>query len=158
MSYHLTPETIIDAGLRKGGYDLTLQDLKDNPHGIDLGPLQTRFPERLHTTNKKIKLVPELFPPDLDRLQETATTTNQLLLIGRRHLRSNNSWMHNVEITKDIMEGVVSIPHGWGHNRSDIQLSVAQAHPGVSANDLTDEYLIDKLSGNAAVNGVPVKV
>jgi len=201
MSYHLTPETIIDAGLRKGAYDLTLQDLKDNPHGIDLGPLQTRFPERLHTANKKIQLVPDLFPPDLERLKETADTSSQLLLIGRRHLRSNNSWMHNsqrlvkgrdrctllmhptdaasrqlqngdlvtvqsrtgkveiaLEISKDIMVGVVSIPHGWGHNREGIQLAIAQAHPGVSMNDLTDEYLIDKLSGNAAVNGVPVEV
>ena len=201
MSYHLTPETIIDAGLRKSGYDLTLQDLKDNPHGIDLGPLQTRFPERLHTINKKIQLVPELFPADLERLKTSTDTSSQLLLIGRRHLRSNNSWMHNsqrlvkgrdrctllmhptdattrkvqngdlvtvqsrtgkieivLEISKEIMAGVVSIPHGWGHNRAGIQLSIAQAHAGVSMNDLTDEFLIDELSGNAAVNGVPVEV
>ena len=63
-----------------------------------------------------------------------------------------------VEISDEIMEGVVSIPHGWGHSRQGIQLEIAQAHAGVSLNDLTDDSFFDVLSGNAAVNGVPVEV
>ncbi|MBT8493385.1 MAG: molybdopterin oxidoreductase family protein, partial [Deltaproteobacteria bacterium] len=125
----------------------------------------------------------------------------QLLLIGRRHLRSNNSWMHNnlrlvkgkprctlfihpddartrdisdgqrvvvesrvgrvevaVEITDDIMRGVVSLPHGFGHDRDGVRLRVARAHAGVSANDVTDDLFIDELTGNAAFNGVPVRL
>jgi anaerobic selenocysteine-containing dehydrogenase len=125
----------------------------------------------------------------------------ELLLIGRRHVRSNNSWMHNfhrlvkgkprhqllmhpqdlqqrqlqdgqrvrirsrtgmleVEVLacEDMMPGVVSLPHGFGHGREGVQLQVAQAQAGVSANDLTDERLRDAVSGNAALNGVPVQV
>ncbi len=201
QSYQLTPEMMIDGGLRKGGYDLTLKTLMEHPHGIDLGPLKTRFPERLHTLDRTIHLIPEIFEKDLERLANASDPSDQLLLVGRRHLRSNNSWMHNsqrlvkgrdrctllmhpkdaqertlsngdqvkvksrigevaiaVEISEEIMEGVVSIPHGWGHHRKGIQLDIAEAHPGVSVNDLTDEQFIDELSGNAAVNGVPVEV
>jgi len=201
FSYHLTPEMILDTGLRKGGYDLTLKKVKENPHGIDLGPLKTRFPERLHTLDKKIHLLPDLYVHDLQRLNQQADSGDQLLLIGRRHLRSNNSWMHNshrlvkgrdrctllihpadakkrqltkgevaivesrvgkveipIEISEEMMEGVVSIPHGWGHHRKNIKLGIAQTHPGVSVNDLTDELFVDALCGNAAVNGVPVEV
>ena len=190
-----------DTGLRKGGYDLTLKELKANPHGIDLGALKTRFPSRLHTLDKKVHLLHDLYIKDLKRLNESPDTNGQLLLIGRRHLRSNNSWMHNsqrlvkgrerctllihpqdakkrqlekgdtatvtsrvgkveipIEISDEIMEGVVSIPHGWGHHRKNIKLGIAQAHAGISVNDLTDEQVIDELSGNAAVNGVPVEV
>ena len=63
-----------------------------------------------------------------------------------------------VEITDNIMQGVVSIPHGFGHNRTDIQLDVASEYAGVSINDLTDDQRIDELTGNAAFSGVPVKV
>ena len=123
------------------------------------------------------------------------------MLVGRRHLRSNNSWMHNVEvlvkgkdrctlhlhpddaaplgladgdlaevtspvgclevpveITRDIMPGVVSLPHGWGHHQPGTRLSAAGRHPGVNANLLTDPAAIDPLSGNAVLNGVPVTV
>ena len=201
QQFSLTPEMILDGGLRKGEYGLSLADLKEKPHGIDLGPLKSRFPERLHTPEQKINLVPEIYQEDLKRLANTPDTNGHLLLIGRRHLRSNNSWMHNshrlvkgrerctlllhpndasqrqiendqkvtvksrvgqveipVEISDEIMEGVVSIPHGWGHGRKKIKMQIAQANPGVSVNDLTDEYLIDELTGNAAVNGVPVEV
>ncbi len=200
FSYHLTPEIIVDNVLKTGQYSLSLKDLKAKPHGIDLGPLQSRFPDRLQTRDKTIHLTPDLFVQDLERLQDTQVTDG-LLLIGRRHLRSNNSWMHNsqrfvkgrnrctllmhpndaqqrgleknaivvvqsnigkveipVEISDEIMEGVVSIPHGWGHHRKGTRLAIAEAHAGVSVNDLIDESLIDALSGNAAVNGVPVKV
>ena len=63
-----------------------------------------------------------------------------------------------VRLTEDIMPGVVSIPHGWGHLRPGIRLSVASRHPGVSVNDLTDDQALDELCGNAALNGVPVVV
>ncbi len=134
-----------------------------------------------------------------DSLQRVGYPEGKLLLIGRRHLRSNNSWMHNsqrlmkgktrctvmihpddaerlgvkagddvtlssrvgevtapAEITGDMMPGVVSLPHGFGHGREGVQLGVATNHPGVSVNDLTDDQLIDELSGNAAFSGVPV--
>src|SRR5262249_14685677 len=124
-----------------------------------------------------------------------------LVLVGRRHLRSNNSWMHNVnvlvkgkerctlqvnpddatshglgggepariagrvgslvvpvEVTDDVMPGVVSLPHGWGHGQPGTQLSVAAAHPGVNTNVLTDGAELDPLSGNAVLNGIPVTV
>ncbi len=221
----LSIEGILDAGLRFGPYGskghvlygtkpyqnpkqgVKLQILRENPHGIDLGPLQPCLPARLFTKNKKIQLAPEIFVKDLSRVEQTFFSENNqvnqafdLLLIGRRHLRSNNSWMHNstrlvrgknrctlmmhpqdaeqrnfengqvvevssrvgsvqieVEITEEMMPGVVSIPHGWGHNRENTQWEVAEAHAGASINDLTDELYIDQLSGNAAFSGVPVK-
>ncbi len=76
---------------------LTLQRLKDNPHGIDLGPMTPRIPEVLKTASGRIELAPEPIMADIPRLRESVdTTTDGLLLIGRRHLRSNNSWMHNL--------------------------------------------------------------
>ena len=63
-----------------------------------------------------------------------------------------------MEVTDALMPGVVSLPHGWGHDLPGVQLRVARNHAGVSANDLTDERYIDELSGNAALNGVDVWV
>jgi anaerobic selenocysteine-containing dehydrogenase len=63
-----------------------------------------------------------------------------------------------VEATDDMMPGVVSLPHGFGHNREGTRLGIAHEHAGVSCNDITDELAIDALSGNAAVNGVLVSV
>jgi len=190
-------------GVRATG--LTLKTLKAHPHGLDLGPLLPRLPERLFTADKRIKLVHDLYVADLERLRarqnERPDSGNGLVLIGRRHLRSNNSWMHNsrrlvkgrsrctlmihptdaadrgleqgatavvssragevqlpVEITEALMPGVVSIPHGWGHHRDGLGWSTAEAHAGVSANDVTDERYVDRLSGTAAFNGVPVNV
>jgi anaerobic selenocysteine-containing dehydrogenase len=209
------PSRILDLGLRFGPYGskfkpfsggLTLAKLKTSPHGIDLGPMKSCFPERLCTPNKRIALAPELLVKDLERvrarlLETTDHSPHDLLLIGRRHLRSNNSWMHNserlvkgperctllmnptdaaerfigvgrqvqvssrtgtleipVEISEDIMPGVVSIPHGWGHNRPGIQMAVAEQHAGASINDLTDDQSIDTLCGTAAFNGTWVSV
>lgn len=213
----LSPEAVLDLALRTGRYGskfnkngqgLTLQKLRANPHGVDLGPLQPALPQRLYTKGKRIQLAPQLFVDDLVRVKQTflapdnqANATFDLYLIGRRQLRGNNSWMHNshrltkggnrctvqispqdaekrqlahgqevkvasrvgdiqiqVEVTDRMMPGVVSIPHGWGHDHDDIQLKEAQNNPGVSINDLTDELLIDELSGNAAFSGVPVKI
>ena len=206
------PERVLDIGLRIGPYGkrfnplgtgLSLKTLRKNPQGIDLGPLQSTLPDRVPDKHGPIDLAPDLFVEDLERLQARFSggrSGDQLLLIGRRHLRSNNSWMHNAqrlmkgkdrctlmihpddaerigvksgdmvsvssrvgqvsapaEVTNDMMLGVVSLPHGFGHGRDGVQLRVATSHPGVSVNDLTDEQSID-VSGNAAFSGVPVTV
>ena len=214
-----TPERILDFGLRFGPYGarlnplskgLTLRKVRKAVHGIDLGPLKPCLPGRLQTTDKQIDLAPEVFVKDVERVKSkflneaTHTSNGHLLLIGRRQLRSNNSWMHNserlvkenlakpncsilmhpidaadrdllhgqkvvvrsrvgsivlpVEISDEIMRGVVSIPHGWGHDRSGNQQSVAQQHAGASINDLTDHETVDALCGTAAFNGTAVTV
>lgn len=206
------PDQIIDMGLRTGPYgamrknpmELSLNKLKQNPSGIDLGPLQPSLPQRLFHADKRIRCAP---PEVLEELKRFGAELAQvqadagLRLIGRRHLRSNNSWLHNsarlvkgparhqllmnpqdlaarglangvpvrvrsrsgeivveVEASDEVMPGVVSLPHGWGHGREGVRMGVAQAHPGASNNDLTDETYLDQLSGNAALNGVPVTV
>ncbi|MCI0394909.1 MAG: molybdopterin oxidoreductase family protein [Chloroflexi bacterium] len=206
----MTPAMMLDFGLRTGPYGqdgLSLEKLQTEPHGVDLGPLQPRLPERLFTADKRIQLVPELMAQDMARVQQVFSDGTQeldgfdLTLIGRRQLRSNNSWMHNaerlvrgkerctllmhpndaaarglatgqtvmiesrvgcielpLELTETIMPGVVSIPHGWGHDRPGVQLRVAQRHAGASINDLTDEMVLDDLTGNAAFIGLPVRV
>jgi anaerobic selenocysteine-containing dehydrogenase len=63
-----------------------------------------------------------------------------------------------VEVTDDILRGVVSLPHGWGHSQPGIRMEVAEAHAGVNSNILTDESCIDPLSGNAVLNAIPVTV
>lgn len=201
------PEQKIAQGLQFGPYSQTgmsLQTLLDNPHGVDLGPLQPVMPGRLATANGRINLAPALFLNDLPRAEQlmlATETTDSLLLINRRHLRDNNSWLHNAhrlvkgrnrctlqinpadaaglsiangqsvrvrsrvgavvlpaELTDDMMPGVVCMPHGYGHNRPGIRLDVAQQHAGVSANDLSDERVVDELTGNAVLSGVPVWV
>ncbi|MEA2126848.1 MAG: hypothetical protein QOI80_3630, partial [Solirubrobacteraceae bacterium] len=197
------PERLLDILLRKGPYDLTLEDLEAAPHGIDLGPLQPRLPDALRTPSGKVELAPEAITRDVARLEaELAAEINgQMVLIGRRQLRSNNSWMHNVEslvrgkdrctawlhpddaarfglftgdlaevtsragtvevpveITDAIMPGVVSIPHGWGHDVDGSRQAVARAHAGVNSNVLADELVVEPLSGNAILNGIPVQV
>lgn len=200
------PEQIVDLGLQSGPYrdqGLSLQTLRDNPSGIDLGPLRAQLPGRLCTRDKQIRCdTPEPLA-DLDRLKAEFEQPHHglLKLIGRRHVRSNNSWMHNyrrlvkgkerctllmhpgdmarreiddgvtvtissragsvsvpVEASEDMMPGVVSLPHGYGHNRKGIRMAVAREHPGASCNDLTDDRYLDALSGNAALNGVLVSV
>ena len=200
------PNILLDAMLKAGPYDVTLDELKDQPHGVDFGPLQSRLPSAIIHEAKTIQLNLDFYFSDLKRLNDSLAkfdhpSSNQALLIGRRHVRSNNSWMHNsqrlvkgksrctmlihpqhaqslsiedgqlvkvssrvgsvevaAEVSDEVMNGVVSIPHGYGHNRDGIKQGVAQAHAGVSVNDLTDENMIDGLSGNAAVNGVPVTI
>jgi anaerobic selenocysteine-containing dehydrogenase len=200
------PWRIIDAALQAGPYGdqgMSLAKLRENPSGVDLGPLQPQLPERLRTRDRMIRCNSPEPLADLARLRHEFTEPHHglLKLIGRRHVRSNNSWMHNyrrlvkgkdrcsllmhpddmlqrdigdgcdvtvssragsiqvrVEACEDLMPGVVSLPHGWGHNRSGIRMAVARAHPGVSCNDITDELALDALSGNAAVNGVLVSV
>ena len=198
----LGPKFLLGQGLKRGPYpQVSLKELKKNPHGIDLGPLQSMLPRGLKHKDKKIHLNVDFYQADLDRVKDMMEQYNdsQILLIGRRHVRSNNSWLHNsqrlvkgksrctlmlhpetakqqgieqgqlvkvasrvgsvnieAEITDELMPGVVSIPHGWGHGRKGVKQKIAQANAGVSVNDLTDDTLIDTLCGNAAVNGVPV--
>ncbi|HEX6713852.1 MAG TPA: molybdopterin oxidoreductase family protein [Thermoleophilaceae bacterium] len=197
------PERLLDLQLRAGPYDLTLADLEAAPHGIDLGALEPRIPEMLRTATGKVELAPDPIAGDVPRLEEALerSTGGGMVLIGRRQLRSNNSWMHNiqplvkgkerctahvhpddaarlglrdgeparvssragaievpVEVTDAVMPGVVSIPHGWGHDADGVRMSVASAHAGTNSNVLADEELIDPLSGNAVLNGIPVEL
>jgi anaerobic selenocysteine-containing dehydrogenase len=197
------PERLLDLLLRTGPYDLTLADLEAAPHGIDLGPLQPRLPDALRTPSGKIELAPAPIVADVPRLRAVLGRERNggLVLVGRRQLRSNNSWMHNlellvsgperctlhvhpddaarlglqdgaaalvksrageleapVEVTDAVMPGVVSLPHGWGHDAPGARLAVAEAHAGVNSNVLADEALVDALSGNAVLNGIPVAV
>ncbi len=204
---------IINRKLKQGPYaashGLDLKKLRQNPHGMDLGPMQSCLPERLFTPDKMIELAPIECLKALHRLlknlpSEEAQTTNpefDLLLIGRRDPRSNNSWLHNsyrmvkgkqrclalvhpsdaetrniregervrvrsrvgaidipVSFDSNMMPGVISIPHGWGHQLSGVKLSIATQHAGVNTNILTDDYFLDTLSGNTALNGVPVSL
>ena len=204
-------ERVLDLRLRIGPYGdrfgrvpdgLTLAKLRENPHGVDLGPLQPRIPEILRTRSGRIELCPEPVAAEVARLaQAPALDDGTFVVVGRRHLRTNNSWMHNVptlvkgrelctlvvnrvdaarlgltaggkatvtsrvgrveatvEVTDDIAPGVVSIPHGFGHDRPGTELSVARRHAGVNANRITDDLRIDPLSGTAVLNGVPVSV
>jgi formylmethanofuran dehydrogenase subunit D len=198
----LSPRRVVDLGLRIGPYRLSLRRLRKSVGGIDLGPLQPALPAGLRNKTKRIDLAPKLILDDLPRVGLALTApADGLLLIGRRHLRSNNSWMHNsarlvkgkprhqllmnpadldsrslsdgqlvevssssgtiaveVAASNDMMPGVVSLPHGFGHNRPGARLSVANQVAGASANDLTDPGFTDQLAGTAAVNGVPVQV
>src|SRR3954471_15976781 len=197
------PERLLDILLRAGPYDLTLADLKAAPHGIDLGPLESRLPEVLRTPSGKVELAPPAIVADVERLHAAMgqAVNGGMVLIGRRDLCSNNSWLHTlpllvngparctawlhpddaarfgladgepvrvssragtvevpVEITEDVMPGVVSIPHGWGHTARGAQLRVAADHAGVNSNILADETLLDPVSGNAVLNGIPVEL
>jgi anaerobic selenocysteine-containing dehydrogenase len=204
------PARLVDLMVRTGPYRITLDDLLAAPHGIDFGPLEPRMPEALRTPSGCIELAPPALVADLARaaaaLEPSADGAEHdaerpFLLVGRRHLRSNNSWMHNVsvlvkgkprctvhvhpddaarlgladgdaarvasrvgevtvpvEVTDAIRPGVVSIPHGWGHNATGVRMRVAAEHAGVNSNVLSDETLVDAVSGNAVLNGIPVSV
>ena len=204
----LPPAQMIDFALRAGRYGdaseykLSVASLFDHPHGVDLGALKANLGPRLKTANQHVQAAPAAILADLQRFAALqAPAADELLMIGRRHVRSNNSWMHNyhrlvkgkprhqllmhpddlaqrglsdgqrvrvssrvgeieVEVlgSPEMMRGVVSLPHGWGHARPGVQMGIATAQPGSSANDLTDERQLDELSGNAALNGVPVTV
>lgn len=184
------------------GPGLNLERLRAHPHGIDLGPLRPRLPGLLRTRSGSIELLPDPIAAELPRLRAAlADRPAALVLVGRRHLRSNNSWLHNVpaltggsnqctlqvhpddagrlgltdgrlvrvtadggslevpvEVTDTVRAGVVSLPHGWGHDRAGTRLSVAAAVPGVNVNQLLDGTRLDPLSGTAVLNGFPVEL
>jgi anaerobic selenocysteine-containing dehydrogenase len=207
------PDRILDFLLRTGPFGdgfgavpdgLTLDKLIASPHGIDFGALESRLPNILRTQSGKIELaIPQLID-DLKRLEifsQEKIDETQLTLVGRRDLRSHNSWLHNVEvlvkgkdrctlhihpndatrlgimqgsavriasrvgsvdapveITELIREGVVSLPHGWGHSMPGTKTKVASSRAGVNSNILTDEQRLDPLSGTSVLNGIPVSV
>ena len=197
------PKRLLSLFLRFGPHRISLAHLEREPHGIDLGALEPRLDEL--TRGKPIYVVPPRFRDDFVRLERrlgeaTSASDERLLLVSRRSLRSNNSWMHNserlvrgrpscvllmnpkdgerrgmvsgqevvlksrvggicvpLELTTEVMPGVVSLPHGWGHDRSGSRLGVASAYAGASVNDVTDDALVDALSGTTSL-GVPVPV
>jgi anaerobic selenocysteine-containing dehydrogenase len=211
-----SPERVIDIGLALGPYGLrrgplsalSVGKLKRAEHGIDLGELKPRLPGALQTPGKRVRLAPPVLLEEGKRLDQLAQERDarlrdgfDLILIGRRQLRSNNSWMHNsrrlmkgpdrctaivnpddarargltdgdrvrvasrsgaielpLEVSDEIRRGVISIPHGFGHDRPGVGWSVAAAHAGASVNDITDPGLVDRVTGNAAMNAVPVRV
>ncbi len=200
------PTRQLDLLLRTGGAGLTLKKVASAPGGLDLGPLRPRLPERLATKDHRVQLAAPVALADLPRLRESLAAArpgapDALLLIGRRHQRDDNSWLHNtdrltrgrprhqllahpddlavrgirdgdtvrvrsavgeleveVAATEDVMRGVVSLPHGYGHDRDGVRMRLATALPGASVNDLTDPAAVDAASGNAVLNGVPVTV
>ncbi|OZE23545.1 dehydrogenase [Rhodococcus sp. 05-2255-1e] len=202
----LSPARTLDILLRSRRKGLSLRKLRANPHGIDLGPLRPGFPQKLKTKDKRVQLIQDVvvgeLPALVDLMHSSAVPKDdELLLIGRRHLRSNNSWMHNtarltkgkarhqllahpndlfqrgiedgsmvsvtsaagtvdieVAASEKMMPGVVSMPHGFGHQRPGVQLSVATTVTGPSVNDITDPARVDAVSANAILNGVPVQV
>jgi anaerobic selenocysteine-containing dehydrogenase len=204
-------ERMIDLRLRGGAYGdgfganpggLTLAKLLADPHGVDLGPLTSRIPEVLRTPSGRIELCPQPIAEEVRKLAGAPVPDDsEFVVVGRRHLRSNNSWMHNVpalvkgrqlctvvvnrsdakrlglidggtaqvtsrvgraeltvEVSDDIAPGVVSIPHGWGHDLPGVEMSVAAGTAGVNVNRLTDDLRLDPLSGTAVLNGVPVTI
>jgi len=210
------PERLLDLMLRAGPYGdgfgahpggITLRALRQQPNGVDLGPLQPRIPDTLRTASGTVELAAPPLLQDAQRLRQRLAETADgaaaggMVLVGRRNLRSNNSWMHNVEmlvrgkpqctllvhpddaarlglvdggaarvasragevvapveVSDEMMPGVVSLPHGWGHGLPGSRHAVAAEYAGVNSNLLTDENAVDPLSGNAVLNGIPVIV
>ena len=211
-SAHLSgPDRLIDFAMRRGPYGdrygqhpegLNLVKVKAAPNGIDLGPLQSGLPALLRTPSGKIELANPSLLNDLARLAAVMDQpVPELMIVGRRQVRSNNSWMHNlpvlakgpfrctallhptdaarygvqdgasvelrtasgeitaeVEFSDEMMPGVISLPHGWGHDLPGSQMQVASLRPGVNLNTLLNENLRDPLSGNAVLSGIPVQM
>jgi anaerobic selenocysteine-containing dehydrogenase len=197
-----TPTQLLDQSLKAGPYNLSVEQLKSAPHGIDLGVLKPRIPEVLRTPSGCIELVHDSLLAHLsDALKELKTEVPRFVVIGRRDVRSNNSWMHNlptlakgpfrctalihpqdadelnvqdgdhlrlrrgakaivvkVEMSDAMMPGVISVPHGWGHNKTGAKLRVAEQRPGANLNELFDADDIDPLSGNSVLSGQAVEV
>lgn len=204
-------ERLLDLGLRAGPYGdqfgmkpggLTLEKVQAAEAGIDLGEHKPRVPEVLRTPSGKIELAPAMVIDDLTRpASDLERAIPELVIVGRRQLHGNNSWMHNlpvlakgaarcialvnpadaarlgledggkariahdgrsieaeVEITDEMMPGVISLPHGWGHDQPGAQLEVAAANPGANLNALMDEDRRDPLSGNAVLSGMEVEL
>jgi anaerobic selenocysteine-containing dehydrogenase len=199
----LSPDRLLDIMLRTGPHRLSLKRLRDAPHGIDLGPLVSMRDQRVRTPDRRVALAPADLIADLMRVAAWVDERRNggLVLIGRRHVRSNNSWMHNapslvkgpdrsallmhpddasarnlksgdevrvesraggvkvrLEVTADVRQGVVSLPHGFGHQPVKDTLRVAGAIAGANVNAITDDAVVEPLTGTAVLSGVPVTV
>ncbi|HVN27469.1 MAG TPA: molybdopterin-dependent oxidoreductase, partial [Candidatus Binataceae bacterium] len=205
------PDRQLDLALRRGPYGdnfglnpagLNLSTLVASPDGIDLGALSPRVPEMIRTPSGKIEVAPAQLLDDLKRIAaDLARPAPELVIVGRRDLRSNNSWMHNlpklargayrctalvnpqdahrlglrdgglariangervieaqVEISDEMMPGVVSLPHGWGHDEPGARMKIAAERPGANLNALFDDAWRDPLSGNSVASGVPIRM
>jgi len=207
-----TADQVVDILLRTGAYGdhfnpfssgLSLRKLAAAPHGIDLGPLRPAAKEKVRTSDGKVELAPQVLLDDLPRVERwlEARREDAMVLIGRRHLRTNNSWMHNcrslakgpdrtalllnpddaarlgvcdgqsvrvtsrvgtvnatARLSDEVMPGVVSLPHGYGHAAAVETMRISGALAGPNINLLTDEAFLDPVSGTAALNGVPVTI
>ncbi|MDY0362958.1 MAG: molybdopterin-dependent oxidoreductase [Desulforegulaceae bacterium] len=204
------PERVLDFLLRIGPYGdnfgfkpdgINLNKIIENNNYIDLGDLSPWAKKALLTPDSKIDIYPDELEKSIKDLKESFVEKrdNDFLLIGRRYLRTNNSWMHNiealsknnpctmymnpedarnldfndmdtaivstskskikipVEINKDIKKGVVSIPHGFGHDLEGMQMNVASKNAGVNVNRIIP-LEIDPISATAVLNGVSVKI
>jgi anaerobic selenocysteine-containing dehydrogenase len=196
-------DRILDLLLRTGPYRLTLAKVREAPHGIDLGPLVPQGREKVRTVDGRVDVAPAAILPGVAAVERWIERDHErsLVLIGRRHLRSNNSWMHNVRslvkgpdrsallvsradaarlgivdgetvrvrgthgavsvrvaCTDDIMPGVVSLPHGFGHAAAASTLSIAGTLPGPNINVLTDDQRVEPILGDSILNGVPVTI
>jgi anaerobic selenocysteine-containing dehydrogenase len=213
MGWRLEPKRMLDLLLRLGPHGdrflpwssgINLAKVEASPRGLALGRARTGFRHRIFHRDGRVHLdgapiVAAL--RDFERSLDAAPDGADLLLIGRRDLRSNNSWMHNVDalvrgrercvlfvhptdaaraglrdsepavlesrvhvgevpvrVTEEVMPGVVSLPHGWGHAASLPWQRVAGAHAGVSVNDWTDDQLVESVVGQSVLNGVPVRL
>ncbi len=212
----LHPKTKLDLALKTGPYGIwggrflkkngiSLKRLEKHKGGVVLSKLTPVLPKRLFTKNKTIALAPQLFVQELDKIKEllkpVENTTYPLKLIGRRHLRSNNSWMqklpmleggsrkctvfihpddaqkHNIthnelvevysdfgsikietEITSDLINGTICIPHGWGQDAKTITEDVPKNNKGVNVNELMNHHRLDPISYNMAFSGQPVAI
>jgi anaerobic selenocysteine-containing dehydrogenase len=211
------PDRLLDVALRTGPYgdqfgkqpgglNLARVQASSAAGGIDLGALAPRIPELLRTPSGRVELAPVMLLNDVLRAQaDLARAPSPMVVIGRRDVRSNNSWMHNLPVlakgpmrctalvhpadaqrlglrdgamarisshssqgprsievqvhcSADMMPGVVSVPHGWGHDQPGAQLALAASRPGANLNHLLDENLRDPLSGNAVLSGVAVEM
>jgi anaerobic selenocysteine-containing dehydrogenase len=213
VSHRRGPDRILDLHLRAGAFGdhfgsnpggLSIDLLEANPHGIDYGAMQPQIDQVLRTASGKVELAPDVFVADVRRLDESLdrlADQSRLLLTGRRHVRSNNSWMHNVrvlmkgksrctmhvnpadatrlglvdggtarvssrsgaieiavEVTDAVMAGVVSIPHGFGHGHQGARMGIAADNAGANTNVIVPGDVIDPLSGNGVLTGIPVDV
>ena len=204
------PERVLDFLLRIGPYGdnfgfkpdgINLNKIIENNNYTDLGDLSPWAKKALLTPDSRIDIYPDEIEKSVSNLKESFTENreNGFILIGRRYLRTNNSWMHNiealsknnpctmymnpedaktldfrdmdtavvstleskikipVEINPDIKKGVVSIPHGFGHDLEGMDMKVASRNAGVNVNRIIP-LEIDPISATAVLNGVSVKI
>lgn len=197
------PRQLLDLLLAQSNAGISVAELAEHPHGLDLGPLDSCLLEQLQTPDRCIDCAPPLLTEALSQylVARAPRAAEALQLIGRRELRDNNSWMHNlprlrkgrrrdalwlhpqdlatrgledgdavrissavgsvetiVQAHTDLQPGVACLPHGYGHAQPGTRQRLANREPGVSYNDLSDASQLDGPSGNAALNGVAIRV